>query len=122
VLKLVLSLTPDGQGQTTAQREIVSALENALDERRQRIIVSRSAVNLVKWSCLFVQAIAMLVAIAMVHSDNRRTAAIAMALFAAGVAVSVMIILAHDRPFTGEISVRPDPLMQVMPEIEAGPQ
>jgi hypothetical protein len=121
-LKLVLSLTPDGQGQATAQREIVTALENALDARRQRIIVSRSAVNLLKWSCLFVQAIAMLVAIAMVHSDNRRTAAIAMGLFATGVAVSVVIVLAHDRPFTGEISVRSDPLLQVMPEIEAGPQ
>jgi Protein of unknown function (DUF4239) len=119
-LKLVLSLTPDGQGQATAQREIVAALEHALDSRRQRIIISRSAVDLVKWSCMFVQAIAMLIAIAMVHSDNRRAAAIAMGLFAAGVAAAVLIILAHDRPFTGQIS--PDPLLQVMPEIEAGPQ
>jgi hypothetical protein len=119
-LKLVLSLTPNGQGQATAQREIASALGNALEARRQRIIISRSEVNLVKWSALFVQAIAMLVAIAMVHCDNRRTAAIATGLFAAGVAVSVMIILAHDRPFTGQIS--PDPLLQVVPEIEAGPQ
>jgi hypothetical protein len=39
---------------------------------RSRIIVSRSEVNLVKWSCLLVQAICMLIAIAMVHSDNRR--------------------------------------------------
>jgi hypothetical protein len=119
-LKLVLSLTPNGEGQATAQREIVAALEHALDSRRQRIIISRSAINLVKWSCMFVQAIAMLVAIAMVHSDNRRTAAIAMGLFAAGVAAAVLIILAHDRPFTGQIS--PDPLLQVMPEIEADPQ
>jgi hypothetical protein len=25
----------------------------------------------------------------------------------------------HDRPFAGEISVRPDPLLQVMPETES---
>jgi hypothetical protein len=118
-LQLALALTPQSQGQQTAQREIATALETAFDARRQRIVVSQSQVNLVKWSCLFVQAICMLVAIAMVHSDNRRTSAIAMGLFATGVAVSVLLIAAHDRPFTGEIAVRPDPLLQVMPEISA---
>ena len=49
---LDISLTPLSQGQQVAQREIAVALENALDARRQRIIVSGSAVNGVKWSCL----------------------------------------------------------------------
>jgi len=118
-LQLTLALNPSSRGQETAQREIATTLETALDARRQRIIVSLSQVNLVKWSCLFVQAVCMLVAIAMVHSDNRRTAAIAMALFATGVAVSALLIAVHDRPFTGEISVGPDPLLQVLPEIAA---
>jgi|ERR1700730_1674441 hypothetical protein len=94
-------------------------LENALDARQQRIIVSLSQVNLVKWSCPFVQAICMLLAIAMVHSDKRRSAAIAMGLFVDGAAVFALLIAAHDRPFTGEISVGPDPLLQVLPEIAA---
>ena len=63
------------------------------------------------------QAVCALVAIAMVHSDNRLASIIAMVIFATGVAASTLVILAHDRPFTGEISVRPDPLLQVMPEI-----
>jgi hypothetical protein len=62
----------------------------------------------------------MLIAVAMVHSDNRRAVAITMGLFASGVAVSVFLILAHDRPFTGEISVAPDPLLQVLPEGKTG--
>jgi hypothetical protein len=62
----------------------------------------------------------MLFAIAMVHSDNRRAVAIAMGLFASGVAVSVLIILAHDQPFTGEVSVGPAPLLQVMPQTASG--
>lgn len=37
-LQLALSLTPRGNGQVIAQREIVTALQNALDARRQRII------------------------------------------------------------------------------------
>ena len=119
-LHLTLALTPESEGQKTAQREIATALESALDARRQRIIVSQSQVNLVKWSCLFVQAVCALLAIAMVHSDNRLASIITMGVFATGVAASILLILSHDRPFRGELSVRPDPLLQVMPETEAG--
>jgi hypothetical protein len=115
-LRLALSLAPNSQGQIAAQREIVTGLENAMDARRQRIILSRSSVNWVKWACLFAQAGCTLVAIAMVHSDNRGAAAIAMGIFATGVAVSVLLIVSHDRPFSGEISVKPDVLLQVRPE------
>ena len=52
----------------------------------------------------------------MIHSDNRGAAAAAMGIFATGVAVSILLIASHDRPFTGEISVSPDLLEQVMPE------
>jgi Protein of unknown function (DUF4239) len=118
-LDLVLALAPGGQGQQTAQHEMVIAVENALDARRQRIIISRSQVNFVKWSCLLLQAVCALLAIAMVHSDNRLGAAITIGIFATGVAASVLLIAAHDRPFMGQISVGPEPLLQVMPEMKA---
>jgi hypothetical protein len=115
-LQLVLALAPHSEGQVTAQREIVSALETAIDARRQRIIVSRSSVNWVKWAALLLQAICTLVAIAMVRCDNRGAAAAAMGIFATGVAVSILLIASHDRPFSGEISVKPNLLQQIMPE------
>ena len=121
-LQLTLALTPSSEGQKTAQREIVAALEHAFDARRQRILISQSQVNLVKWSCLIAQAVCALLAIAMVHSDNRLASTISMGIFATGVAASVLLIASHDRPFTGEISVGPDPLLQVMPETEASRQ
>jgi hypothetical protein len=120
-LQLTIALTPSSQGQQIAQRELITAIESVFDARRQRIITSRSQVNPVKWLCLFLQAACALLAIAMVHSDNRFASAVTMSLFATGVAASVLLIAAHDRPFTGEISVRPDPLLQVMPQIEAPP-
>jgi len=116
-MQTTLALMPSSEGQKTAQREIATALETALDARRQRIIISQSQVNLLKWSILFMQAVCALVAIAMVHSDNRLASIIALGIFATGVAASMLLILAHDRPFTGEISIRPDALLQVMPEI-----
>ena len=45
--------------------------------------------------------------------------AIAMTLFATGIALSLLLIAAYSRPFTGEISVRPDLLKQV---ITSGPK
>lgn len=115
-LQLTLALTPRSEGQVAAQREMVASLQNALDARRQRIMISQSSINWVKWTALLLQAVCTLLAIAMVHSDNRLTAALAMALFATGVAVSLVLIAAHNRPFTGEISVGPEMLLQVMPE------
>ena len=121
-LQLTLALTPSSQGQQTAQREMTTALENALDARRQRIIISQSQVNWVKWLCLCLQAACALIAIAMVHNDNPLASAITLGLFGIGVAASLLLILAYDRPFTGELSVGPKQLLQVMPELEPGQQ
>ena len=110
-----MALAPANQGQETAQRKIVDALETAFDARRQRIILSRSQVNLVKWACLLLQAACALLAIALVHCDDRRASAITMGLFATGVAASVLLIAAHDRPFIGELAVGPEALLQALP-------
>lgn len=120
-LQFAASLNPQGAGQQTAQREIVVALQAALDARRQRIIVSHAAVNPVKWFCLYLQAACALLVIGLVHCDNRLAACTAMGLFATGVAASVLLIAAHDRPFTGQISISPEALLQIMPD-EAAPR
>ena len=41
-LQFTLSLQPVGAGQQIAQREIISALQNAMDARRQRLLLSQS--------------------------------------------------------------------------------
>jgi len=79
-LRLAFSLTPQSEGQIMARHEMVRELENAMDARRERINLSRSTVNWVKWTCMFAQAVCALVAIAMIHSDNRVAAAIAMGM------------------------------------------
>lgn len=114
-LDLVLAQAPSGPSQQIAQREIVSSLNTALEARRQRILTSHEQVNLVKWSAILIQAVCALLTIALVHSDNRLAGALMMGVFATGVATSVLLVLAHDRPFTGELKIRPDGLQQVIP-------
>jgi len=117
-LQFTLNLQPASAGQQIAQREIISALQNAMDARRQRLLLSQSQVTGIKWFCLYLQAVCALIAIALVHSDNRLASILSMLLFATGVATAALLIAAHDRPFIGEISVSPDPLLQVMPQPE----
>jgi len=108
------ALKPADDSQQAAKPEMIRALRTALDARRQRIVISESAVGAVKWVAILFQALCVLVAIAMVHSDNRRACAITLTLFATGVALSVLLIAAYSRPFTGEISVGPELLKQVI--------
>jgi len=115
-LQLTLVLTPSTQGQGIAQREMVVALESALDARRQRILVSQSSVSLVKWACLVIQAICVLIGTALSHGDKRVAAIVAMGLFATGAAACFLLICAYDRPFIGQLAIRPDALLQVMPQ------
>jgi multisubunit Na+/H+ antiporter MnhC subunit len=68
----------------------------------------------VKWAALLLMTLITLIAIAMVHSDNRLTCGIALAMFATGIAASLLLIAAYTRPFTGDISVKPDLLQQVV--------
>jgi hypothetical protein len=48
--------------------------------------------------------------------DNPRTSAIVPGIFATGIAVSALLIASHNRPFTGEISVGPGPLLRLLSE------
>jgi hypothetical protein len=109
-----LVLTPADDSQRAARPEIIKALHTALDARRQRIVISEADVGAVKWAAILLQGLLTLVAIAMVHSDNRLACGITLTLFATGIALSVLLIAAYSRPFTGELSVRPELLKQVI--------
>ena len=115
-LQLAIELPATGEGQIAAQREIIANLDNALDARRQRILVSRSEVNIVKWFALIFEAMCTLTAIAIVHSDNRAAARYAMGVFSAAIAACIFLLVAADRPFTGQLSVQPTPLRNVAPD------
>ena len=118
-LRAVILYVPSGEGQVAAQREIISALGNALDARRQRIILSHSSINWVKWNVLLLEAALTLLAIAMIHSDNPRSNRIILFIFSTSVGLAVVLLASHSGPFNGQISVKPTVLQQVMPEATA---
>jgi len=118
-LRVALRLEPVKQGQVTAQRELVASLQSALDARRQRIIVSQGTINWVKWLAVVMLGALTLFAVACVHAGNRRSAAIAMAIFGAGIAVTFLLMASQALPFNGEFGVTPDALLQIAPTARA---
>ena len=115
-LRIAIGLTPRTDGEKAAQQQMISSLQSAFDARRQRIILSESSLNWVKWSGVILVAVLTLIAIAFVHCENRLTAGLAMGLFTAAVAGSLILLAIQQRPFGGEFAVRPDPLVQVVPQ------
>lgn len=69
-LHYTMTLTPADDSQRTAQSEMVKALHTALEARRQRIVVSQSAVGTVKWAGILLQGLCTLVAIG--HGSQRQ--------------------------------------------------
>ncbi|MGB0056404.1 MAG: DUF4239 domain-containing protein, partial [Methyloceanibacter sp.] len=106
-----LALKPADDSQRAAQPEMVKELHIALDARRQRIVISESSLGAVKWVGILLQGLCTLVAVAIVHSDNRLARTITLTLSATGIALSVLLIAAYSHPFT---SVGPELLKQVI--------
>jgi Protein of unknown function (DUF4239) len=114
-LDLMIRFDPQDGGETIAQRELVASIQDAQAARRQRVVLSESSINAVKWVGLVSLAALTLVAIALVHSGNRVTARIAMSLFAVAVSVVITMLAAEDQPFVGQLGLEPDVLEQVLP-------
>jgi hypothetical protein len=114
-LTTATALQPSTPGQVVAQRELVAAITTALDARRQRILASHSQVNGTKWLGIILQALCTLAAIALVHAEEGPAGVVGLFLFSTAAAVCILLLMAHDEPFAGQLSVRPTPLLEVRP-------
>jgi Protein of unknown function (DUF4239) len=114
-LHLAVGIDPQSDGQAVVQPELVASIQDALQARRQRIILSESSINAVKWAGLVALASLALFAIALVHSGNRTAARIAMGVFAAAVAVVITMLVSQEQPFSGQLGLDPDALEEVLP-------
>ena len=114
---LLLALTPTQPGHRLAQERALSAIERALDARRQRIQLSQVSVGAIKWLVVITLAALIQLTIAMLHVDSRAASLITMFLFGTAVAASMLLIMAYDQPFsTGGVRVLPTALQDVMPD------
>jgi Protein of unknown function (DUF4239) len=114
-MKALLSFVPAGPGQELAQQRAVIAIDEALEARRHRIVLSQSTIAPIQWLGIFLLDVLILLTIGMVHVDRPITSAVNLLIFSTAVAGCLVLLMVHDRPFaTGGITLQPDTLRDVM--------
>ena len=84
-MKALLSVVPAGPGQQVAQERAVIAIEQALEARRHRIVLSQATIAPIQWLVIFMLDALILVTIAIVHIDRRVTTAVNLVIFSTAV-------------------------------------
>ena len=82
--------------------------------RDQRITLSRTHVNPLKWMGMAFLGLLTMISIAMVHVDLPRAQLLSVLLFATAAAPTAAIILIHGNPFQEPMAVRPEPIARLL--------
>ncbi len=81
--------------------------------RLARITLANAGVSVAQWLAMLFIALAALTAVALCHNHHFGMQTVAMQLYTLAVVAAFFVILAHDRPFVGTISVNPAPFLQL---------
>jgi amino acid transporter len=107
-ISALLSFVPAQPTEQLAQQRTLVALEQALESRRNRILISQLEISAIQWIVIVVLTILILVTIAMIHIDNREAMVATMFIFSTAVAVCLTLLMAYDRPFaSGGVTMQP---------------
>ena len=113
-LTTLLSFDPQRPGQQLAQTRAVAAIEQALQARRNRILLSEAAISPSQWIVIIVLDSLLLITIGTVHAGRHITVAVNMAIFSTAVASCIVLLMINDRPFNnGGNVVQPTALHQL---------
>lgn len=114
-MSAILSFVPENPSQQIAQQHALTAIEQALDARRHRILLSGTSVLPMQWIVILVLGTLMLATVAMVHIDRPVAMAVNLFILSTALAVCLVLLLVNDRPFSaGGFEIRPDSLGQIV--------
>jgi len=93
--------------------QVLNQVFEARNARLARLTLAGAGISNAQWIALFTLFLCALTAVALVHNHDRPMQITTMNLYAVAAAAAFFVLLAHDRPFVGEISVSPTPLQQL---------
>ena len=113
-MRALFSFSPATPEQQVAQERAVIAIEQALEARRYRIVLSQATISPIQWLVIFLLDILILLTIAFVHLNRPATAVVNLFVFSTAVACCLVLLMVHDRPFAaGGITLQPHALRDV---------
>ncbi|ABM35951.1 bestrophin-like domain [Polaromonas naphthalenivorans] len=105
----------------TVQALMLRKVSDIRDERDQRIGLSQTHVNPLKWLGMAFLGLVTLLSLAVVHVENQRAALVAMVLFALAAAPTAAIVLVQGNPFEQPASVSPAPIAAAVQGLDTLP-
>jgi hypothetical protein len=98
-MKALLAFSPDATNQKLAQSRALSAIENAFENRRYRIAISRTEIEPIQWIVILLLSAMVLITIASVHIQQRSAMAVGLFTFSSAIAICLVLLMEYDRPF-----------------------
>jgi hypothetical protein len=86
--------------------------------RLQRITLATQGVSPAQWMAMLVIAAVAMTSFAMLYNHEARAQVFALAIYAGAVSAAFFVILAHDRPFVGQLSVGAQPIEQLLGHLQ----
>lgn len=96
------------------QELMLRKMSDLSDERDQRIALSQTHVNPLKWFGMGFLGLLTLISVAIVHLDRPKAAFAAMLIFALAAAPTAAIVLIQGNPFQPPSNVTPEPIMHAV--------
>jgi hypothetical protein len=116
-MNAILSFAPVGANQQAVQNHALTAVEEAVEFRRDRVGVSRAEIAPVQWAVIVVLSGMVLVTIAAIHINVRPAMAVAMFVFSTAVTMCLVLLMVYDRPFgSGGFTLPPTAYREAMPD------
>ena len=98
-MKALLAFSPDATNQKLAQSRALSAIENAFENRRYRIAISRTEIEPIQWIVILLLSAMVLITIASVHIQQRSAMAVGLFPFSTAIAICLVLLMKYDSPF-----------------------
>jgi hypothetical protein len=112
----LLSFTPVQSNQQLAQQRALVAIEQALEARRNRVLLSQADIATIQWIVIIGLAVLTLITMAMVLIEERLAMAITMFIYSTGIAACLVLLMVYDRPFgIGGFVIQPTVFRDIMP-------
>jgi hypothetical protein len=98
-MNALLAFSPDETNQKLAQDRTLVAIENAFENRRYRIAISRTEIDAIQWVVVLLLSATVLITIASVHIHQRWAMAVGLFAFSTAVAICLVLLMEYERPF-----------------------
>jgi Protein of unknown function (DUF4239) len=116
-MKALLAFSPEAENQKLAQSRALAAIENAFENRRYRIAISRMEIDPIQWIVVLLLSATVLITIASVHIHQRWAMAVGLFAFSTAIAICLVLLMEYDRPFVpGGFVISPADYRDAIPD------